>query len=350
MPHGTDNSAFSKQKAVAYTPAMPMLAASEVLHARRVKPSRRAAALVSVVVPLYDEEQTLPELHRRLHGVLESLECDFEIVYVNDGSRDATPRLLDRLVARNDSVTVLHLSRNFGHQAAVSAGLDHATGDVVAVMDGDLQDSPEELPRLLQQWRLGHDVVYAIRRRRKERAWKRFCYASFYRFMNHVGAADLPLDSGDFCVMDRKAVDALARLPERSRFVRGLRNYVGFNQVGVESERGHRAAGVPKYTLRKLAGLALDGVFSFGTAPQRVIVAGGVALLAIAVALAVSACFNPLTALFVGSGIATLGGVQLLAIAVAVEYLRRILVEVKGRPAYIVADIIKRDTTAREAA
>lgn len=290
------------------------------------------------MVPLFDEEGNLPELHRRLSASLGRCNCDYELLFVDDGSRDATPRLLAALAEQDERVSVLSLSRNFGHQAAVSAGLDHAAGDAVIVMDGDLQDPPEELPRLVERWRTGCEVVYAVRRKRKERAAKRLGYFAFYRLMRWGGDVDLPLDSGDFCLMDRKAVDALARLPERDRFVRGLRRFVGFRQAGLEYERDRRAAGVPKYTLRRLTGLALDGVFNFSALPARLVAAAAIPTLGAALVLAALAAANRSALLAALALVALLASGQFLALGVLGEYLRRILREVKGRPTYIVRD------------
>ncbi|CAN5194134.1 glycosyltransferase family 2 protein [soil metagenome] len=324
---------------------MPPLATSQVLSARMTVPSRRgtASALLSVVVPLYDEQETLPELYRRLTATLQTLQMPYELVFVDDGSRDATPRLLAMLSAKDANVVAVHLSRNFGHQAAVSAGLDHARGDVVAVMDGDLQDPPEELPRFLAAWRQGFEVVYAVRRKRKEHALKRLSYYAFYRLFNRVSDLDMPLDAGDFCLLDRKAVDALTRLPERVRFVRGLRRFVGFKQIGVEYERDRRAAGVPKYTLRRLIGLAVDGLFNFSAFPLRLITGTAFVSLFAATILTAFAIATPSQILTLLAIVCGFSGVQFLALSIVGEYLRRILLEVKGRPTYIVADVVRHD-------
>ena len=204
---------------------------------------------ISVVVPLFNEERIVGELHRRLDKTLSAMRISYEILFVNDGSRDATPRLIDALHARDPNLSVLHLSRNFGHQPAVSAGLDHARGRAVMIMDGDLQDPPELIPRFIRLWREGNDVVYAVRRKRKENAVKRLGYFTFYRLLRAISEIDIPLDSGDFCLMDRRVVEALRSLPEQARFVRGLRTFVGFRQVGLPYERAAREAGQPKYTL-----------------------------------------------------------------------------------------------------
>lgn len=319
------------------------------LSARRTRTGIRQA-FVSVVVPLYDEEANLPELHRRLSLTLSETLLDYELLFVDDGSRDATPRMLANLVADDPHTTALHFSRNFGHQAAVSAGLEHARGDAVIVMDGDLQDPPEVLPRFLAKWREGHDVVYAVRRKRKEGVFKRLCYFGFYRLMRSASDLDLPLDAGDFCLLDRQAVDALNRLPERVRFVRGLRRFVGFRQTGLEYERDRRAAGVPKYTLRKLVGLAVDGLFNFSAFPLRLVLGGGVLAGIASVILAVLALVQASATLGLLAAIAFASALQFLALGVLGEYSRRILLEVKGRPAYIVREILRHDETVESAA
>ena len=205
--------------------------------------SRSEPPVLSVVVPLFNEELNVNQLYRRLVSSLSPLGVSYELVFVDDGSRDATPRMLDEMQVRDPNVTVIHLSRNFGHQPAVSAGLDHALGQAVIVMDGDLQDPPEVLPQFMSRWREGFEVVYAIRRNRKEGWLKQFCYFAFYRIMNAISDLDIPLDSGDFCLMDRRVVDTMKSLPERTRFVRGLRTFVGFRQVGLPYERAEREAG-----------------------------------------------------------------------------------------------------------
>jgi dolichol-phosphate mannosyltransferase len=312
-----------------------------------------AAPLLSVVVPLFDEEVNLAELYRRLVAALGALDAPCELVFVDDGSRDATPRLLDDLQAQDARVVVIHLSRNFGHQAAVSAGLDHARGEAVVVMDGDLQDPPEVLPRFVARWEEGFDVVYAIRALRKENPAKRLGYFAFYRVMNAISDLDIPLDSGDFCLMDRQVVDVLKALPERMRFVRGLRTFVGFRQTGIAYERSARAAGRPKYSLRDLIGLAINGLISFSGYPLRLMtyVGLGTALLAagLTVWVFIDAYTNQRTPRGWASVIVTilfLGSVQMVGLGIIGEYVRLIFIESKGRPFYIVDESRSRDRPA----
>jgi dolichol-phosphate mannosyltransferase len=299
--------------------------------------------LLSVVVPLYNEELNVHTLHRRLSAALAPLAESYELVLVNDGSRDTTAKLLDQIHESDRHTTVLHLSRNFGHQAAVSAGLDHARGQAVAVMDGDLQDPPEVLPKFLERWRDGADVVYAVRQRRKENAFKKLGYFAFYRIMNAVSDLDIPLDSGDFCLMDRRVVDALKALPEQMRFVRGLRTFVGFQQEGLAYERAAREAGRPKYTLRALVGLAINGLVSFSSYPLRIMTYVGICTAAMAALMMAWVFFDAVvnhtaprgwasvivTVLFIGS-------IQMVGMGILGEYIRLIFLEAKGRPFYIV--------------
>jgi dolichol-phosphate mannosyltransferase len=298
---------------------------------------------LSVVVPLKDEREVIDALYERLCGTLDGLDVTSEILFVDDGSRDATPRRLAALARRDPRVVVLQLSRNFGHQAAISAGLDHARGRAVVVMDGDLQDPPELIPRLVESWRAGHHVVYAVRRRRREPWPRRIAYAAFYRLLRIVADLDIPLDTGDFCLLDRRAVRALQSLPERVRFVRGLRRFVGFRQIGIPYDRPARAAGAPKYTLRGLFTLATDGLIGFSNKPLRI--ATGLGLLTALLALgllgwvfadALATHTAPRGWASTIAAVLLVGAVQLVCLGIVGEYLRQIFAETKGRPTYIV--------------
>ncbi len=311
---------------------------------RRAEVIERPVPEISVVVPLFNERENVPELYRRLRESLASIAC--EIVFVDDGSSDSTPHLLDELAACDPHVVAIHLSRNFGHQAAVSAGLDHATGQAVIVMDGDLQDPPEVLAQFIAKWREGHDVVYAVRTKRKEGLLKRAAYFSFYRLLRAIGDIDIPLDSGDFCLMDRKVVDVLRHLPERVRFVRGLRTFVGFRQVGLIYERDARAAGTPKYTFRQLIGLATDGIVNFSSYPLRAISYCGIVAMMMAMLASGWVGVEATRTGSVPSGWSVLiaivlfmGATQLLSLGILGQYVCRIFIEVKGRPNYIIRDI-----------
>lgn len=309
--------------------------------------------LLSIVLPVHNEQEVLPLTFRRLidaADVLDGLGFECEWVFVNDGSRDESPQLLDDMVERDSRVRVIHFTRNFGHQAAVTAGLSLARGRVIAIMDADLQDPPEVLPQFLDRWREGYQVVYAIRQKRKEGPAKRFCYWAFYRLLSATSELDMPLDSGDFCVLDRLAVDLLNELPERQRFVRGLRTWIGLKQIGVSYERAHRAAGEPSYTFRSLIKLAIDGLVSFSAAPLRLMTRVGLLGVLCAVLLGIWAVavtiygwieetetprgWASLACLILG-----MGSVQLLSLGVIGEYLSRIFLEVKQRPSFLIARI-----------
>jgi dolichol-phosphate mannosyltransferase len=298
---------------------------------------------LSIVVPLFNEEENVGELYRRLVAALDALWLSFELLFVNDGSNDTTAMLLDELRRRDPRVVPLHLSRNFGHQPAISAGVAHARGQAVLIMDGDLQDPPEVLGRFIERWREGYEVVYAVRTRRKENFVKRAGYYFFYRLLRAVSDIDIPLDSGDFCLMDRKVVDVLNHLPERMRFLRGLRTFVGFRQIGVTYPRAAREAGTPKYTFRALVRLALDGIISFSSAPLNLVTYLGLISGASAIAILIWLVLDAWIRVQTPSGWATaivvflfMGAVQLLSLGIVGEYVRRIFLEVKGRPAYIV--------------
>jgi dolichol-phosphate mannosyltransferase len=310
-----------------------------------------AAPEVSVVIPLYNEAENLPELYRRLSAALEPVADSHELIFVDDGSSDATPHLLRNLQEQDGHVTAVYLSRNFGHQAALCAGIDHARGEAVLLMDGDLQDPPEVLGELLERWRDGYEVVYAVRTQRKEGPFKRLGYFLFYRLLRAISDLDIPLDSGDFCLMDRKVVDVLCRLPEQMRFVRGLRTFVGFKQVGVPYERAARHAGQPKYTFRALVRLAMDGLISFSSYPLSLVTYLGLTAALVAVALTLwvvgATLVDPQTPRGWGStNIVVLftSAVQLLCLGLLGEYVRRIFVETKGRPTYIVREVLTTST------
>jgi len=301
---------------------------------------------VSVVVPLFNEADNLPELHRRLTTALSRESPDYEIVLVDDGSRDATAGLMQALQSEDPHLTAIHLSRNFGHQAAFSAGLDHAHGQAVVLMDGDLQDPPELLGRMLSRWREGYQVVYAVRARRRENVLKRACYALFYRVLRAVSDLDIPLDSGDFCVLDRRVVQVLRRLPERQRFLRGLRAFAGFRQTGIRYERAARHAGRSKYSLRALFRLALDGLVGFSSLPLQLVTWAGLACAGLGVGLASWIGKEALVdgvalegATVITMTVLLVGAAQLLGLGIVGEYLHRIFVEVKGRPGYVVRQV-----------
>ena len=304
---------------------------------------------LSIAIPLYNEEEVLPELLRRVTAVLDELPGGpHELVLVDDGSRDDTQRMVRSAVERDPRIVLVGLSRNFGHQAAFSAGLDHVTGDAVICMDGDLQDVPEAIPTLIARFREGYDVVYARRVRRKENVFLRASYYLFYRLLGRLSNTALPTDAGDFALLSRRALDEIRRLPERHRYVRGLRAWVGFKQIGVDVERAERRAGKSKYSLFKLVKLAGDGVFSFTIAPLRAATFVGAIAILLSFAYAVYAVwakyfstrspqgFTALTVLMV-----FLAGVNMFFLGIIGEYVGRIYEQSKGRPSYIV-DVVER--------
>ena len=298
---------------------------------------------LSVVLPVQDEEDNIPILYSRLHSVLEKTGMDYEMIFVDDGSRDKSLERLRVLAAKDHRVTVVELARNFGHQVAITAGLDHARGNAVIVMDADLHDPQEVLPQLIAKWQEGHDVVYAIRQQRKEGWFKRTTYAVFYRLLRRVANVEIPLDAGDFCIMDRTVVNLLRSMPERNRFVRGIRSWVGLRQTGLPYERQARNAGRPKYSFARLMLLALDGLISFSYTPLRVASLSGVGISLLSFLLAGFFFIKKLTTGLNPPGFATLvvaifflAGIQLITIGVMGEYIGRIFDEVKRRPLYVV--------------
>jgi glycosyltransferase involved in cell wall biosynthesis len=308
--------------------------------------------LISVLVPCHEEAPVLDSLYQRLSEAASSWGPDYEVIVVDDGSRDDSWERLKEIHRRDERWKILRFARNFGHQVAVTAGLVHAAGDVVIILDADLQDPPEELSRFLEQWRQGYDVVYGIRRRRKEGLLKRASYKLFYRILGFMADIKIPYDTGDFCLLDRRVVDTINAMPEHNRFVRGLRAWAGYRQVGVEYERHGRAAGEASYTFTRLVRLAVDGVFSFSTTPLRLAVWVGIAASVFALLAAILTLLQRVFVEYFRSighalppGFATtiiaiffLGGVQLICLGVIGEYIGRIYEEVKNRPLWVESD------------
>jgi glycosyltransferase involved in cell wall biosynthesis len=301
--------------------------------------------LVSVVAPVYNEVETLPEFHRRVSAALAGRE--YELVLVNDGSTDGSAELLERIAAEDPAVRTVHLSRNFGHQAAVTAGLEAARGAAAVTIDADLQDPPEVIPRMLEQWSQGAHVVHGVRHERRGEPRRRLLVIrAFYRIFNRLsGLASFPGHSGDFRLISRPALDALNALPERNRFVRGLVAWVGFRQVSVVYERDARYAGVSKYPFRKLLHLAADGILSFSAVPLRVAAWLGLVMSVTAFVAIPVVVILRLAGLYEVSGIASIhilvllvGGIQLLFLGVLGEYLARDYDETKRRPVYVLGE------------
>lgn len=303
---------------------------------------------LSVVAPVYNEEAILPELYRRLVAVLDGAGLDWELVLVNDGSRDRSPEIMRELHAADPRVKVVDFARNFGHQVAITAGADYAQGDAVVIIDADLQDPPEVILDLLAKWREGYEVVYAVRAERKGETWfKEFTAKAFYRIIYKITDINIPMDTGDFRLMDRKVVEALRTMREKHRFMRGMSVWVGFKQVGVEYVRAERYAGETKYPLKKMLRFALDGITSFSYFPLQVATYFGFIAAAVAVLGIILTVILRLTGSHAFYGQATtlvavlfLGGVQLISLGIIGEYLGRIYDEVKGRPLYIVREAL----------
>lgn len=308
---------------------------------------------VSVAVPVYNEESVIPELLRRTLTVLDEIPGGpHEIVLVDDGSTDQAYTLLEDAVADDPRIVVVALSRNFGHQAALSAALDFVSGDVVVAMDGDLQDAPEVIPRFLEEYHKGFDVVYAVRVNRKEGWLLRFCYRLFYRVIASLADSRLPEGAGDFALMSRRVVDLVRQAPERHRYLRGLRSWAGFRQTGIPVERDARHSGRSKYSVRKLFQLAFDGILSFSTVPLRAAMLAGTLAVAASVLFAL---YSVAVRVFSGQApqgftaqivvFTFLSGVQLLFLGVIGEYVGRIFEQVKQRPLYVVGRITGKQWT-----
>lgn len=306
--------------------------------------------MISVVIPAYNEEDGIEEMYRRILAAAPAWREEFEILIVDDGSRDRTLEICERIGAADVRLKVVSFSRNFGHQAAVSAGLMYARGNIVTVMDADLQDPPEELLPFIAKIHEGWDVVYAIRTKRKENLLKRLCYQAYYRILRRLAVLDIPLDAGDFCVMRGEVVDAINQLPERNRFVRGLRTWVGFRQTGMAYERQARFAGGPKYNFPKLFKLAMDGIINFSYKPLQFILSIGFALAGFCMVAATFVVvqylmnwtiigFNPRDARGWTSTIFVIlffSAVNLICIGILGEYIGRLFEEVKRRPSWII--------------
>jgi polyisoprenyl-phosphate glycosyltransferase len=311
---------------------------------------------VCLAIPLHNEEAVAPELVRRVRDLLDGLPggCH-SALFVDDGSTDGTLRYLEAAAREDARLHVVVLSRNFGHQAALTAALDYVNGDVVVVMDGDLQDSPEVIPQFVDKYLEGYDVVYAQRCKRKEPWPLRACYFLFYRLLARLSDVHLPLDAGDFGLMSRRVVEQLRRLPEHHRYLRGLRSWVGFRQTGISVERSERRAGVSKYGILRLLKLASDGIFAFSIVPIRAAALLGAATIAASAVFTFYAIyariflnrsprgFTALTILIV-----FLSGILLLFLGIIGEYVGRVYEEVKGRPIYVVSRLIGGDRAPGE--
>jgi len=314
-------------------------------------------SLISVVVPCFNEAAVIGETYRRLVEALEAAPgTNFELVFVDDGSRDNTLALLQSLQSGDTRVRVVGLSRNFGHQMAVTAGIEHAAGDAVVLIDADLQDPPEVIQQMIVSWRNGADVAYGVRSEREgETRFKLWTASVFYRWINRVSDVAIPLDTGDFRLMDRKVVDALLDMPERDRFVRGMVAWLGFRQEAIPYRRAARFAGTTKYPLARMIRFATDGILSFSVVPLRLAIwmgfaAAGLAMLGILYALVLrlltSIWVPGWTLLFIA--LSFIGGAQLVFLGIIGEYIGRVYGEVKRRPLYVVRERAGFQRTARE--
>ncbi len=301
--------------------------------------------LISLVVPAYNEEEVLEEFHREVSAEIDRSSDDFEFVFVDDGSRDRTAAIMRELTERDSRVRAVLLSRNFGHEAAIEAGLRAARGDAIIVMDADLQDGPEILPRLIAAWRDGAEVVYAVRTERKEGRVLRAAFSGFYRLATRVMSIDLPRDAGPFSLMDRQVVDVLNGLPEKGRYFPGLRAFAGFRQVPVEAQRRERAAGETKYSLVKRTLGGTNAIFSFSKLPLRLMTLMGFLMAVLAVVGLVWVIIGTIVGASIANGWASLmivmlfiGAAMFLFMGILGEYVGKIYDEVRSRPNYVVAE------------
>ncbi|MGF1521860.1 MAG: glycosyltransferase family 2 protein [Leptolyngbyaceae cyanobacterium] len=311
-------------------------------------PPSRTTPKYSFIIPIYNEEENIAELYRRLMEVLAALDGPAEVILVNDGSRDASLEIMRQLHQRDARVVYLSLARNFGHQIAVTAGLSFARGAAVIVMDADLQDPPELVHSMVAEWQNGYQVVYAQRMQRHQESWfKRLTAYVFYRVLDRLANVRIPKDTGDFCLMDRVIVDLLNNMPERSRYIRGLRAWIGFKQTAVRFERPPRFAGEVKYTFKKSVALAVNSLVSFSILPLRLstylgLLAGGLSVVMALLVLywRLTQPESPLTGLAtILIAVFFLGAVQLVSIGILGEYIGRIYEEVKGHPLYTLSEV-----------
>ena len=303
----------------------------------------------SIVAPCFNEEKVLPELYRRICQVMEQTNESWELVLVNDGSRDRTSEVMRELHGQDARIKVIDFARNFSHQLAVTAGLDYARGEAIIIIDADLQDPPELILQMIEKWRAGYEVVYAVRTKRIGESWfKEFTAKLFYRIIYRITDVKIPLDTGDFRLMDRKVVNALGKLRERHRFIRGMTSWVGFKQIGVEYERQERFAGETHYPFRKMLKFAMDAITGFSYLPLQIATYLGFIIAVASAVFAFGVIFARLGMEehpFLGQAttlvvVLFLGGVQMITLGIIGEYLGRIYDEVKGRPLYITREVL----------
>ncbi len=312
--------------------------------------------LVSIIVPMYFEEKVVDECYKRLTHVATENNLKYELVFVNDGSTDRTLELLEKIAQFDPHVKVISFSRNFGHQIAVTAGMDKAKGDAIVIIDADLQDPPELIAEMIKLWEQGYQVVYGKRKKRDGENWFKLATAKiFYRFLDKLSTVKIPVDTGDFRLIDRKVVEVLKKMPEHNRFLRGMASWAGFKQIPLEYERKERFAGETKYPLKKMIKLALDGIFSFSVKPLKLVEYLGSIAILMALIIVLHSIINPilgLKSLALGwtltlTLVTLIGGIQLLSIGIIGEYIARIYDESKGRPLYVIDREINLETTPK---
>ncbi|MBD3109288.1 glycosyltransferase family 2 protein [Bacillus sp. AGMB 02131] len=313
---------------------------------------------ISVVVPMYFEEEVAEECYNRLKSVMLENNIDYEFVFVNDGSTDRTLPILQSFAAIDPAVKIINFARNFGHQTAVTAGIDYATGDAIVIIDADLQDPPEIIPELIAKWKEGYDVVYAKRKKRVgETKFKLLTAKYFYKTLNYLSDIDIPKDTGDFRIIDAKVADVFRQMPERNRFVRGMFSWIGFNQTFIEYERDERFAGETKYPLKKMIKFASDGIIAFSSKPLKLVLLLGSVSVFISFALLIYALFVKIFGFDVASGwtsiivaITFFSGIQMISLGIVGQYIARIYDESKNRPIYVVSttmNVEKKEAVAK---
>jgi polyisoprenyl-phosphate glycosyltransferase len=307
-------------------------------------------SLVSIVVPMYFEEAVAEVCYKRLTDVMKENDINYEIIFVNDGSTDRTLDILEHIALYDRCIKIISLSRNFGHQAAITAGMDRASGEAVVVIDSDLQDPPELIPQMVKLWEEGYEVVYAKRMKREgESRFKLLTAKLFYRFLNKMSSVSIPVDTGDFRLMDRKVIQALKKMPEHNRFVRGMVSWSGFKQVPILYERKERYAGETKYPFKKMLKFALDGILSFSVKPIKLVETAGLLILCVSGSLFILAVMNLIfkvqssSWLPVATLITFLVGLQIISVGIVGEYVIRVYDECRSRPLYIVDKEINMD-------
>ncbi len=303
--------------------------------------------LISIIIPVLNEEENIPILYERIGKNLKGFK--YEIIFVNDGSDDRSEEIIEKIIVKDKNIKLINLSRNFGHQIAISCGIDHAIGDAAIIIDADLQDPPEVIPKMIKKWQEGFDVVYAVRKAREgESIFKKLTASIFYRLMRTLSGTKIPLDTGDFRLISRKVILVLRRTREYQRFMRGLISWVGFSQVGIEFVRDKRLSGKTKYPLFSMIKFALDGILSFSLMPLRIVSIMGVVTVAVLLLLIIYSVYRTVIGQTVPGWASTtviilfLGSIQLISVGIIGEYLGRVYEEVKKRPLYIVDSIVSK--------